>query len=371
VEIKEVIDARTRKQFVELPFRIYKGNSCWVPPLKKGETESLMPEHNPAFDFCRAAFWIAIKDGQCVGRIGAIINDRYNKDRNENLGRICRMEFIDEPEVSAALFSTAETWLKAQGVDGLLGPLGFTNLDTQGLLIEGFEHLQSVASVYHLPYYQTHFDRAGYVKEIDWLEFKLTISSIPEKAARLADMIRDRYKLKVIHCYKKEDLVRYSDKVFTTLNKAFSDLPFVVNLDKKMEDYYVKKYFNFLNPKFVKIIETEQGEFAGFIIAVPSLSKAMQKANGSLFPFGFIHLLRALKHPEVADLFLTGVEPHMQGFGVPSLLISELQKALIEANVGFVETTGIFETNQKAITTWKNYDHIQHKRRRCYRKMFS
>ena len=370
VQIIPVTDAATRRLFVDLPFRLYKGNPFWVPPMKNGEAESLVPSLNPAFEFCRAAFWIAVKDGSCAGRIGAIINDLYNEKKGENLGRISRIEFQDDEEVSGALFNTAETWLRDRGVDGVLGPLGFTNLDTQGLLIEGFDQLQSLASVYHLPYYHEHFTKNGYIKEIDWLEFRLTIREVPEKAAKLADMIRERYQLKIIHCKHKNDLIRYSDKVFATLNRAFADLPFVIGFDKRMEDYYVKKYFNFLNPEFVKIIETRDGEFAGFIIGVPSLSKAMQKAGGKMFPFGFIHLLRALKHPEDMDLFLTGVEPHMQGLGVPALLISELQKAMIRHKVKFVETTGIFETNQKAITTWKNYEHIQHKRRRCFRKMF-
>jgi len=370
VDIREVINSGDRKKFVDLPFAIYKGNSYWVPPMKKDELHSLMPEFNPAFDFCTAKFWIALKDDKCVGRIGALVNHRYNEKKKENLGRICRMEFFDDNEISEKLFQTAETWLKTQGVEGVLGPLGFTNLDTQGLLVEGFDYIASIASTYHLPYYQVHFEKNGYVKEIDWVEFRLFIKEVPEKAARLADLIRERYKLTIIHCKSKKDLLVYTEKVFDLLNAAFDELPFVVSFDKKMRDYYVSKYFSSLNYKFVKLVKTEQGDLAGFIIGVPNLSKAFQKANGKLFPFGFIPIMKSLKHPEEIDLFLTGVDPKLQSMGIPAILINELQKAMIQHHIKAVETTGIFETNHKAIVTWKNYDHIMHKRRRCYRKMF-
>jgi ribosomal protein S18 acetylase RimI-like enzyme len=280
------------------------------------------------------------------------------------------MEFYNNTEISEKLFETAETWLKEQGVEGVLGPLGFTNLDTQGLLVEGFDYIASIASTYHLPYYQKHFERYGYQKEIDWVEFRLFIKGVPEKAARLADLIRERHKLTIIHCKSKKELLFYSEKVFDLLNTAFDELPFVVSFDKKMRDYYVKKYFNSLNFNFVKLVQTEQGDLAGFIIGVPSLSKAFQKAGGKLLPFGFIPILKALKHPVEMDLFLTGVDPKLQSMGIPAILINELQKAMISHDVKAVETTGIFETNQKAIVTWKNYDHVMHKRRRCYRKMF-
>ncbi|MEI6123400.1 MAG: hypothetical protein WCQ95_07200 [Bacteroidota bacterium] len=370
IVIKEVVTQSDRKKFVRLPFEIYKGNAFWVPSMDKDEIHNITPGQNPAYDFCSAKFWIVLKEGKCVGRIGAIVNHVYNEKKNENMGRICRMEFADDYQVSKLLFDTAENWLKQQKVDGVLGPLGFTNLDTQGLLIEGFEHLQSIASVYHLPYYQTHFEKYGYEKEIDWVEFRLFIKEVPPKAARLADLIKERHNLKVINPKSKKELMGYAQKVFELLNLAFEELPFVVSFDEKMRDYYIHKYFNSLNYNFVKIIETQQGDLAGFIICVPSLSKAFQKAKGKLLPFGFIPVLKALKHPVEADIFLTAVNPKLQSMGIPAILINEVQQSMIAHGVKAVETTGIFETNHKAITTWKNYDHIMHKRRRCYRKMF-
>jgi len=370
IEIKEVTTLNDKKQFVNLQFSIYKGNKYWVPPIKADEIKSLSKETNPAYDFCKAKFWIAFKGDKCVGRIGAIINKKYNEKTGENLGRISRVEFIDDHEISTLLFETAEKWIKKQGAIGVLGPLGFTNLDTQGLLIEGFDYIQSVASVYHLPYYQIHFQKLGYKKEIDWVEFRLKIAETPEKAVKMAALIKERYKLKQIVIKNRAQLKQYAHKVFEVLNDAFDELPFVTRFDKKMMDYYITKYFSLFNLNLIKLFETEEGKLAGFIIVVPSLSKAMQKANGKLFPFGFIHILRALKHNNEADIFLTGVDPKLQGMGVPALLITEELKTIHKMGIKEVETTGIFEDNNKAITTWKNYEHIQHKRRRCYRKMF-
>ncbi len=368
IEIKEVTSSAERKVFAQWPFTLYKGNPYWVPPLIDGEVKSLDPRTNPAFSFCQAKFWIAYKDKKPAGRIGAIINNKYNEKMGLRTGRISRIEFIDDEAVSNRLFGEAETWLKLQGMNEVQGPLGFTNLDTQGLLIEGFDHLQSIASVYHLPYYQNHFMRLGYEKEIDWLEFRLTIEAIPEKASKLAEMIQQRYRLKIITFRKISEIKPYVPKVFALLNSAFEELFSVVAFDEVMVDYYTRKYFDFLNPEFVKLIETENGDLAGFIIGVPSLSKAMQKAGGRLLPFGFIPVMRALKHPKEMDIFLTGVDPKLQGTGIPALLINELQKTILSYKIPFVETTGIFETNHKAIQHWKNYKHIQHKRRRCYKK---
>jgi GNAT superfamily N-acetyltransferase len=368
VRIIEVNRSCERREFVNLPYRLYKGNVYWVPPIRKDELKSLTPEGNPAFGFCRACFWIAVKEGRCVGRIGAIINDKYNEKKGVKSGRITRMEFINDMEVASALFKTAEDWLRVQGMETVEGPLGFTNLDTQGLLIEGFGHLQSIASVYHHPYYQEIFTALGYQKEIDWLEFRLTIEDIPEKAVKLAEMIKQRYGLKVLSFNSTAELLPHARRVLSLLNLAFEELFSMVAFDDQMMDYYISKYFRLLNPKFVKLIETKEGQLAGFIIGVPSLSKAMQKAGGSLFPFGFIHIMKALKKPEEMDIFLTGIDPKLQGMGVPALLITELQQVIIAHGIQYVETTGIFEDNHKAIQHWKNYKHIQHKRRRCYKK---
>ncbi len=370
VEIKEVVTSKDIKQFVDFQFELYKDHPYWVPPLKADEKKALSPKTNPAFEFCDAKFWTAWKDGKCVGRIGAIVNHTYNDKIGKKKGRFSRMEFVDDRAVSKELFKTAEEWLRQQGMEAVHGPLGFTNFDNQGLLIEGFDYLPSIASVMHYPYFQKHIEALGYGKEIDWVEFRLKMGQeIPEKAIRLAKIIKERNKLEVLHFKTKADLKVVMRDVFGLLNKAFDELPYVAPFSQKMINYYADKYFKVLNPEYVKVIKKE-GEVVAFIVGMPSLSEAMQKANGKLFPLGFIYLLKAMKNPEVMDLLLTGVDPKYQKLGLPAILINELQQVIQKHNIKFTETTGMFETNQKGITTWKSYDHIMHKRRRCFVKEF-
>ncbi len=367
----ELIPVRTkadRKKFVNLPFEIYKNNKFWVPPIKKNELAAIDPEKNPAMQDTEYEFWLALKDGKVVGRIGAILSRPYNRKTGKKFVRFSRPEFFDDYEVSRALFKAVEDWAKEKNAEAVHGPLGFTNLDNQGLLIRGFDWLPSIASVYHLPYYKEHIEKFGYEKEIDWLEFRLKLAEeIPPKAVRLKEMIAKRYNLVVHHFSDKKNLKKYGQQVFKLLNEAFADLPYVVPLKENLVDFYVDKYFDLLNPHFVKIV-THQDEVVAFIIGLPSLSEAMQKANGTLFPFGFVHILKALKKPKVVDLLLTAIKPEYQAKGLSALLITELQEVLIKYGVRDVETTGIFETNKKAIQHWKNYEHIQHKQRRCFVK---
>ncbi|KAF5043249.1 hypothetical protein DSECCO2_504170 [anaerobic digester metagenome] len=367
--IKKVENRKDQKAFIMLPFELYKGNAFWIPPIIKDEYKIFNRETNPAMDFCDSCFWIAEENGKTIGRIAAIINHRYNEKVGEKLGRFSRLESIDDADVIAALLRTAEDWVREKGMTKIHGPLGFTNLDLQGLLIEGFDHLPSIASVYHHPYYQAHIEKCGYEKENDWLEFRLKLEDhIPEKATRMVDLIKTRFKLRVVSFKSKNEMLPYAHKLFTLLNAAFEELPYVSAFDEKTKKFYIKKYFSFLNPEFVKVVLDEHNELRAFIVGLPSLSRAMQKCNGKLFPFRFRHILHALKHPTEMDLLLTGVDPVLQSQGVAAVLIFELQQVLLKYKVPFVETTGIFESNNKAITTWKNYEHIQHKRRRCFAK---
>lgn len=367
VTIREVSSKHDIKQFVNIQFELYKNNKYWVPPVKAAEIKSLMPD-NPALDFCDAHFFLAVKNGKCVGRIGAIINKSYNEKTGQKFGRINRIEFIDDYEVSEKLFQTAIDWFREQKMEYVHGPLGFTNLDTQGLLIEGFDYLQSIASVYHLPYYKDHFEKFGFEKENDWVEFRLSISEAPlNKAKRGANLVMKRYNVTLLNFTSRSELKPYSKKIFEILNNAFQFLPYVSPLNEKMIKLYSDKYFNILNPKFVKIAEKD-GEPIGFFVGLPSLSKAMQKTGGSLYPFGFMHVLKALKKPETIDMLLTGVLQDYQNAGIAVILIAALQDEMMKAGIKSMETTGIFETNHNVIANWKNYEHIQHKRRRSYVK---
>ncbi len=368
VTLKKVESKADAKQFVRLPFEIYKDNQFWVPPVIKDEMKALDPEHNPAFAFCDTAFYLAYKDGKCMGRIGAIINRKYNEKTGEKYVRFAKLEFYDDAEVIDALIKAAEDFGKSMGMTKVHGPLGFTNLDTQGLLIEGFEYLPSVASVYHLPYYKTHLERLGYEKENDWVEFELKLGErAVNKAKRGAELVKKRYGFNVVTFTKRKQIKPYIKTIFTVLNEGFSRLPYVISFDDKMKTLYAEKYLQILNPRYVFVVEKDK-KTIGFLVALPNISKAMQKTRGKLFPFGFTHILKALKHPKVIDLLLTGVLPEFEKTGAIATLFAELQHTMLQNNLDTMETTGIFETNQSVIAHWKNYEHIQHKRRRCFVK---
>lgn len=369
IVIKEIIDQSGYKKFVNFVFDLYKDNKYWIPPLKADELKSLLPKTNPAYDFCDAKFWLAYKDGKIAGRIGAIINQSYIEKMGKKIGRFSRMEFINDKEVVSTLLQTAEKWLKEKGMESVHGPLGFTNLDTQGMLIEGFDQLPSIASVYHLPYYKELIEAFGYKKEIDWVEFRLTLGEAAvSKASRGAKLIQKRYGIEVMHFKNAAELKPYTKEMFKILNDAFAELPFVAPFSEKMINFYADKYIKLLNPEFVKMVKMKD-EIIGFIVGMPSLSKAMQKANGSLFPFGFIYLLSARKgNGDTVDQLLTGVKKEHQATGAGVILMAELQNMMASKKMKYIETTGIFETNANAISNWKNYEHIQHKRRRCFIK---
>lgn len=371
IQVQEVLNQGQRKKFVDFPYQLYKNNEFWVPPMKADELSSITPEKNPAYDFCNAKFWIAIEDGKVVGRIGAIVNDLWIEKIGEKIGRITRIEFIDHSEVVEMLIKTAEEWLKEQGMIGVMGPLGFSNLDHSGLLIEGHDKIPCMASDYHFDYYQQHIEKLGYTKEIDWLEFRITFpDAMPEKSFKVADMIKKRYGLRSVNFTKRSELEPYREMIFKVFNDAFAGLFGTFRLPDKLVKFYINKFFPALNPKYVKIILDKENELAGFLVAIPSLSKALQKAKGKLLPLGWWHLKNALEKPTEMDLMLTGVRPEFQKMGVVSLLMNDLWQTANNDSVMFVETTGMLEDNHVAIQMWKSFDHIQHKRKRCYRKMF-
>lgn len=371
IEIREVTTIRQIDEFVDFAYRLYKSNPYWVPPLKDDERKALIPNQNPAMEFSCSKFWLAYENGKCVGRIGGIVNPLWNVKTGEALARFTRPEFVDNPHVADALMATVEQWAKEQGMVGIMGPLGFSNLDHQGLLIEGHTWMPSVASDYHMDYYLNHYERLGYQKEIDWLEFRITFpEALPEKSYKVAEMLKTRFGLRSVNFTSKKELEPYKEKIFALFNQAFAGLFGTFELPEKLIWYYINKYFPAINPRYVKVILDKEGEMAGFIIAMPSLSKAMQKANGKLLPFGWWHLNKAINHPSEMDLMLTGVRPELQKLGVAALLMNDLWETANADGVKYVETTGMLENNNVAIQMWKSFDHIQHKRKRCFRKMF-
>lgn len=368
LSIEVVRSKKQKKAFVNLHFDLYKNMPLWVPPLKADELNAMDIEHNPAIEYSESEFWIAYLDNKAVGRISAIINSKYNEKTQQKFGRFSRLEFIDDKEVFLLLMDTAVAWIKERGMDLVHGPLGYSNLDTQGMLIEGFDHLPSVASVYHMPYYKAHLDAYGFEKEIDWIEFRLTLTDHAlKKASRGAALIKKRYGFEVLKFTETKQFLPYVKPMFNVLNHAFDKLPFVTEFNDKMVEMYTQKYFKLINPKFACIVKKDD-EVIAFMIAVPSLSEAMQKAGGSLFPFGFYHIMQAMKKPEVLDFFLIGVMPKYDRAGVAVVLFDVVLSEMQKQGIKYMETTGIFETNHNVISNWKNFDPVQHKRRRCFIK---
>jgi len=369
IQIKEVHSRHELKQFVLFQYSLYRDNIYWVPPLLNDELKSLRADTNPAFEFCEAAYWLALRNGKIVGRTAGIINKKYNERWKTNTARFGWFDSIDDSEVFSALIGTVEQWAKNKGMECIHGPLGFTDMDGEGTLIEGFDEVSTFGSIYNYPYYSSHIERAGYSKDTDWVEYRATMhEEIPETVRRIAEIALTRNRLSVLNVKKAKELLPYAKEIFHVLNDAYKDLYGFVELSDKQINLYVKQYFGFILPEYVPVVLDSQNRVAAFGIAMPSLSKALQKCKGRLLPFGFIHLLRALKHPTCIDLYLTAVRPDMQNKGVNAILIYEMNKIFIKNKIKSVETNRELEGNVKVQAQWKFYDRRQHKRRRCYKK---
>jgi len=365
-EIKEANDGKILKDFINFPYLLYKDNQYWIPPIKSDE-KKLWTQH-PALKFVDFQKWVVYWKGRPIGRIGAAVNHKYNEKTGVKYGRIVGLETYNDEKGFRLLMDTAIDWLKEKGMEKVHGPLGFTNLDTQGMLIDGFEELPSIASVYHLPYYKTLMKKYGFEKEHDWVEFHLKLTEEPvKKGDRGAKLLKRRFGYEVFSPKNKKELASYAEIAFDILNQAFAHLPYVIKLDDELKAYYKKKYFNVLDPKFTFFVK-DKDKIVGFLIAIPSLSEGMKKANGKLLPFGWYHIMQAFKHPKCIDTLLTGVIPEYDSKGVAVMLFDALHKTMQANNVNDIETTGVFEDNHNVITNWKNYEHVQHKRRRTWIK---
>ena len=369
VEIKLVSTKKELKEFIRFPHDLFRGNEYWVPPLDSDEMDTLRKDKNPAFEHCEAEYWLAYKDGRIAGRIAGIINHPANKKWGKFV-RFGWVDFIDDIEVVEALFRTVEEWGKSKGMEKIQGPLGFIDMDNEGMLVEGFDKMPTIANIYNYPYYPQMMVKLGYEGKEDWIQFKMKASqSIPEKMERINNLIKEKYNLKVLSFKKKKELLPYAKPLFNTLNLAFSNLYGYSELTEKEIDRLVKNYFTFINPELVCIVVDEKDEVVAFGISMPTLSKAFQKAKGKLFPFGFIHILKALKNMDEIDLYLNGVHPDWQKKGVHSLYYVEMNKAFIRNNIKVAITNPQLENNVNAVNVWSNYENEPYLRRRCYEKV--
>ncbi len=369
VEIKPVTGIKELKQFVSFPFSLYAGNRFWVPPLRFDELQTFRPDKNPAFDFCEAKYWLAFKEGKIVGRIAGILNNSYIETWGKRTARFGYLEFVDDLQVSEALLRTVEMWAEEKGMESVHGPLGFTDLDPEGMLIEGFEELGNMTTIYNLSYYPLHLEKHGYKKDADWVEFEVKVpAGIHDKLQRLAEVVTRKNDLRVLQVRSSRELLPYGKEIFHLLNESYRGLYGVVPLTEKQIDMFINRYLKLIRYDYVSVILDREERVAAFGITIPSLAKALQKSRGRLLPFGFVHLLRALRKNDTVEMLLIGVRPDLQGKGVNAVLMHEFNKIYVRHNILKAETNPELETNTRVQAQWKFFDTRQHKRRRCYIK---
>lgn len=372
IEVKKIIPTKKNlRKFTQFQIDLYRGNGCYVPPLISDDVKTLDPKENPAFDFCEAQCFMAYEDGRPVGRVAAIINNAVNERSGEKSVRFGFLDFEDNPEVSAALMKAVEQWGTERGMTRVIGPLGFTDLDHEGMLIEGFDELSTMATIYNYPYYPEHIERLGYAKDSDWKEFVMDVpDGIPEKMNRVADIVKKRTGLKVKkYTSRKKIKEEYGRALFELVNEAYDQLYEYSPLTDRQIEYYIDQYLDLLDLDLVTIIVDEEEKLVGVGISMPSMSRALQKAKGKLFPFGWIPLLKGLKGKnDRVDLLLVAVKPEYQSKGVNALLFQDLIPYYIKRGFKWAESNPEMETNAKVQSQWDYFTHRQHRRRRSYVK---
>ena len=373
ISIKQVETKSEMKKFIRFNYELYKDNKYSVPDIYEDMLDTFS-DKNAAMEFCEAVYYLAYKDGKVVGRVAGIINNKANKTWNLNAVRFGWIDFIDDPEVSRALIEAVEKWGRSKGMTEIQGPLGFTDMDAEGMLIEGFEELGTMATIYNYPYYPRHIEALGYEKEADWIEMFIKVpreTGLPDRFKRIAEIVMQKYNLQIKKYTSSKKLAAdYGQEIFQLINEAFKPLFGYSELSQKQIDQYVKTYLPILDLKLISLITEPDGRLVGVGISMPSMSRALQKAKGKMFPFGWWHLLKALKwkKPKILDLMLVAIKPEYQGKGVNSLLFYDLLPIYVEEGYEYVETNVELESNSKVQQQWIYFERRQHKRRRCFKK---
>ena len=376
IQIKRVETKKDLKQFIEFHYDLYKGNPYDVPNLYSDEVNTLSKDKNAAFDFCEAEYFLALKEGKIVGRVAAIINHKANEKWKKKDVRFGWIDFIDDIEVSRALFKAVEEYGRKKGMDDIVGPLGFTDMDPEGMLTWGFDKLGTMATIYNYEYYPQHMEKlGGWKKDNDYVEYYLVVpEKSPEKYTKIAEMVEKRYNLHVRKLTKKDIFQGgYGKKLFDLINLTYSDLYGFSELTDRQIDQYVKMYFPLADLDLVTVIEdgNKDNQLAGLGITIPSLSRALQKCRrGRLFPFGWWHLLRAIKFHKTdgVDLLLMGFLPEYRSKGANALLFADLIPRYVNYGFKWGETQVEMESNEGVQSQWGPLDPINHKKRRCYRR---
>lgn len=359
------------RQYVQFPIDLYRDNDCYVPPLIIDQIDTLRPEGNPAFDFCEAQSFMAFDNGEPVGTITAIINHAANEKTGLKQMRFGFMDFVDNAEVVDALFDAASEWGRSRGMTEMVGPVGFTDMDPEGMLIEGFDEMGTMATIYNYPYYVDHMERLGFVKDADWIEFRMTVpEGVPEKYSRIADIVARKFGLKVKKYTSRSKIKReYGHAIFELINEAYADLYGFVPLTPRQIDHYISIYIGVLRLDDVCLIVDKDEQLVALGISMPSMSQALRKSRGRMFPFGWWHLLRAIQgHTDVVDLLLVAVKPEYQSKGVNALIFNDLIPRYIANGYKFAESNVELEGNENVQKQWEYFERRQHRRRRAWKK---
>ncbi len=372
VSIIPVSTKKQLKQFIRYNYFLYKNNPYSVPDLYSDMLNTLNPQKNAAFEFCEAQCFMAYREGHIVGRVAAIINHKANKKWNVNAVRFDRIDFIDDIDVSKVLIDTVMQWGKERGMDCIEGPLGFTDFDPEGMLVEGFDQLSTIITIYNYPYYPEHLKKLGFETAATWIEMRLTVPPcVPEKHIRIANIVKEKYKLHIVECRSIRQLARrYGKAIFDLLNESYSHLFGYSELSDKQVQQYIDMYLSVVDRRMISMVADENDNLVAVGISMPSISNALRKAKGRMFPFGWWHLLKALfiQHNEVLDLMLVAVKPCYQNKGVNAMLMADLVPRYIEMGFKYGETNCELIENIKVQSMWEFYSPVVHKRRCAFKR---
>ena len=370
--IKTVSSKKDFMTFARFANKLYKGNKYYVPSMPMDDLSTFSKEKNAAFEFSDAEFYLAYKDGEVVGRVAAIINHKANDAWKVKQVRFGWIDFIDDLEVSAALLDAVIEFGRKAGMTQIVGPLGFTDFDPEGMLVEGYDRLGTMALIYNHPYYPEHMKKHGYYKETGWIEYRLTIPEfVSERHKRIAEAVMERYDLRIIKKTRRQiKKERYGQKLFNLINQTYCVLYGYSLLSEKQIDQYVDMYLSLIDTEMLTFVENKEGELIAAGISIPSLSEALQKCNGEIFPFGWWHLLKAmfLKKPDTLDLLLIGVRPDYQNRGINSLMILDLVERYNKLGFRYAETNAMLETNNRIHAMFEPFEKEVHKRRWVFGK---
>ncbi|WP_194850437.1 GTP cyclohydrolase [Nonlabens antarcticus] len=369
ITVKRISSKKDIKKFVKFPMDLYKDNPYFVPPLINDEMANFDPEKNQVFKNAECWLFLAFRESEIVGRVAAIINHIEVEEQQKSKMRFGWLDMVDDVEVTKALLAEVSKLGTENNLEYMEGPVGFTLMDRAGMLIKGYDELATMIGWYNDPYYMEHMEQLGFVKGAEWVEFKFEPPNpVPERFNKFADLIAKRYGLRELKFQSTKEIEPYVDAMFVLLNQSYSKLVSYVPIQQYQVDLYREKFLQFINPDFVVAVVDNDGKLVAFAITMPSFSKALQKANGHLFPFGFLHLLKAKKKNNLASFYLIGIDPKLQGKGVTAMVFRNITQNFMNYGIDLCETNPELEDNYAVQASWKDFDPILHKRRRTYRK---